>query len=80
MRMVFGVLSLLVVLAIIGSLAKKQLQAVSVPVEPSGTAASAPPPSGTPAQQSQQLQRRVADDVSKALEQGASRLENESAQ
>ena len=76
MRIAFGVLSLLIVVAIVGLLAKKQLQAVQVPV---GGAASVPAVSGTPAQQSQQLQRKVADDIGKALEQGMRRNESEAA-
>ena len=76
MRMAFGVLSLLIVVAIVGMLAKKQLQAVQVPAD---SAASMPALSGTPAQQSQQLQRKVADDIGKALEQGMRRNESEAA-
>jgi hypothetical protein len=80
MRMIFGVLSLVIVLAIIGMLAKKQLQAVQVPVDATDAGASAPPLSGTPAQQSEQLQRKIVDDIGKAFEQGARRNESESEQ
>jgi hypothetical protein len=60
MRIVFGVLSLLVVVAIIGVLAKKQLGAVA----PAPAAATAAPgtvvtPTGTPQQQVQQVQQAV---------------------
>jgi len=60
MRVVFGVLSLLVVVAIIGILAKKQLGAVA----PTAAPATAPPgtvvaPTGTPQQQVQQVQKAV---------------------
>ena len=55
---------------------KSRCQAVQVPV---GGAASVPAVSGTPAQQSQQLQRKVADDIGKALEQGMRRNESEAA-
>ena len=56
MRVVFGVLSLLVVVAIIGVLAKKQLGAgVAPPVSPA--AAGAPVLSGTPQQQVQQFKQ-----------------------
>ena len=75
MRVIFSVASLLVVVAIVGMLAKKQLQAVQ-PM--AGGAASVPAVSGTPAQQSQQLQRQASDDVKKALEQGMRRNEAES--
>jgi hypothetical protein len=69
MRAIFGVVSLLVVLAVVGLLVSRQLKAVSSAVAPA--AASAPAPTGTLREQSQQLQQRVVTDVSKALEQGA---------
>ncbi len=72
MRIVFSVLGLLVVVAIIGMLAKHELQAARVIVAADG-AASAPLLSGAPAQQSQQLQRQVSDDINKALQQGMQR-------
>lgn len=75
MRVIFSVVSLLVVVLIVGWLAKSQLQASR---STSGVAASAPALGGTPAQQSQQLQRQVRDDVTKALGQGMSRSETES--
>ncbi|WP_048441963.1 periplasmic heavy metal sensor [Caenimonas sp. SL110] len=69
MRVVFGVLSLLVVVAIVGILAKKQLGAMSGP--PAGSAASAPAgtvvaPTGTPQQQVQQVQKQVQDAMQQA--------------
>jgi Na+-transporting methylmalonyl-CoA/oxaloacetate decarboxylase gamma subunit len=62
MRMVFGVLSLLITLGIVGVLAKKQLGAVSAspslgPAVVSGTAVAVP--TGTPQQQLQQVQQAV---------------------
>jgi hypothetical protein len=68
MRVVFGVLSLLVVVAIIGVLAKKQLGAVA---PTAAQAASAPPGtmpalSGTPQQQVQQFQQAVQGAVQQA--------------
>lgn len=79
MRAIFGVVSLLVALAIIGIIAKKQLQAVhnvgaSLPPQTStdGTPTAAPAASTVRAQ-SQQMQQRVVDDVNKALQQGADR-------
>ena len=77
MRLIVGILSLLVVAAVVMLLAKQQLQAVgqmgtSAPVAvPAATAPAAPPP--TVAEGAKQLQQRVADDVSRALQQGASR-------
>lgn len=62
MRVVFGALSLLVVLAIVGVLAKKQLTAVApgaaAPVTEAGAMAT---PTGTPQQKVQQFQQAVQD-------------------
>jgi len=73
-RAIFGVVSLLVVLAIVALVATRQLRATAravggaVPVEASmASAASA----ATVGEQSQQLQQRVKADVTKALERGA---------
>lgn len=65
MRMVFGVLSLLLVVAIIGVLAKKQLSAVSV--APASSAGVSAPVITTP-QQSQQLQAQIKKSVEDALQ------------
>jgi len=82
MRGIFGAVALLVVLAIVGVLAMKQLRAVNGPV-----GASLPPAQGgdvaaaaaiiasTAAAQSTQLKQRVGDEVGRALEQGAARTE-----
>lgn len=70
MRALFGVISLLVVLAVVGMLATKQLKAVG-----SAAAPGASSPVNLP-MQSQQLQQRVTDDVAKALQQGAKRSED----
>jgi len=59
MRIVFGALSLLVVLAIVGVLAKKQLGAVPAPQSaPLGTSA-APATAGTPAQRVDAVKQQV---------------------
>ena len=63
MRIVFGALSLLVVLAVVGVLAKKQLGVVAPvaappPVAEPGMMA---PPTGTPQQKVQQFQQAVQD-------------------
>ena len=68
MRALFGIVSLLIVLAVVGTLVKKQLGAVSHSVAPASPSASA-----TVSEQSQQLQERVRSDVTKALDQGAAR-------
>jgi hypothetical protein len=80
MRALFGVVSLLVVLAIVGVLAMKQTKAVNssvgnaLPPAQSGTESGAlPAAASTPRAQSEQLQQRVKTDVQKALEQGAAR-------
>lgn len=77
MRAIFGVVSLLIVLAVVGIAAKKQFQAVnnvgaSLPAAQTSTdTKTVAPAASTVRAQSQQLQQRVADDVNKALEQGA---------
>jgi hypothetical protein len=92
MRMIFGVLSLLVVLAIVGSVAKKQLQALRL-TAPVTAAASAPgdragrfdafsgavaaDPNMTVPQQSQAIQKSMRDDVVRALEKGEDRSAKE---
>lgn len=72
MRIIFSALGLLIVVAIVGMLAKRELQAARVIVPVDG-AASATVLAGTPAQQSRQLQRQVTDDINKALQQGMQR-------
>lgn len=57
MRAIFGVLSLLVVVAIVGVLAKKQLSAGVAPPAVPGAASSGPP--ATPRQQVDQFQKAV---------------------
>ena len=61
MRIVFGVLGLLVVVAIVGILARKQLGAMAPRAAPPPVAApgSVAPPTGTPQQQVQQVQQAV---------------------
>ncbi len=72
MRIIFSVLGLLVVVAIIGMLARHELQTARV-IVPADGAASETVLSGTPAQQSKQVQRQVTDDINKALQQGMQR-------
>lgn len=68
MRVVFGVLSLLVVVAIVGILAKKQLGAIAPAAAPPPVAApgTMAPPTGTPQQQVQQFQQAVQGAVQQA--------------
>jgi len=71
MRIVLGVISLVVVLALVGMLAKTQLRAVATvaPRAAEGAASALP-------EQARQVQQRVHDDVTRALEQGAQRGPN----
>src|SRR5438105_3492437 len=76
MRVMFSVVSLLVVLAIVGLLASRQLKAVNGAVGgalPVTTSSTAQPAATNVREQSQQLQQRVTTDITKALEQGAAR-------
>ena len=75
MRMVFGVLSLLMVLAIVGLLGKKALQPLQVHGASDAASASVPARAGTPAQPSRQLQNQVKDDVNKLMQQAPARAE-----
>lgn len=65
MKALFSVVSLLVVLAVVASLANRQLKAV----QPS--AGLPQPASGTVVDQSRQLQDKARNDVAGALSQGA---------
>jgi hypothetical protein len=58
MRAIFGVLALLVVVAIVGLLAKKQLSAGVAP-PPSGAVPGAMAPAATPTQQVRQFEQAV---------------------
>ena len=57
MRAIFGVLGLVIVVAIVGMLAKKQLNAGVAPRSEAGVEASAP--AGTPKQQVQHFEQAV---------------------
>ena len=64
MRLVFGIMSLMVVLAVVGLLAKKQLGAVTVPQNSALASQAAAAPAGpagakNPQLQSQQIQEQV---------------------
>ena len=67
MKLVLGIVSLLIVLAVVGRLASTQLTATRASaVAPDGDAAATSVPA-----QSRRLQEQVSIDVTKALEQGA---------
>ena len=62
MRTVLSVVSLLLVVAIVGLLARKQLTSVPAPAtQAAASAAGVAVPTGTPQQQVQQYQRAVQD-------------------
>jgi hypothetical protein len=64
MRAVFSVLGLLVVVLIVGLLAKKQLMSVPAPAAPSAVANGNPAaPTGTPQQQLQQFQKALQENM-----------------
>jgi hypothetical protein len=74
MRAVFGVAGLVVALAVVGLLGKKQLSAVSTPVPalqtaPAVDAAATPAPAVTVREQSQQLQQQYRQQVEGLLQQ-----------
>jgi hypothetical protein len=64
MRAVFSVLGLLVVVLIVGLLAKKQLTSIPAPATPAATANGNPAaPTGTPQQQLQQFQKALQENM-----------------
>ncbi len=72
MRAIFSILGLLVVVAIVGVLAKKQLGAVSVSGKSSDSAQVTLPkttPGATPQQQSQQIQNQVKQSIESSMQQ-----------
>jgi hypothetical protein len=82
MRLIFGVVSLLIVLAIVGTVGKKQFEALGLSgtastraVAPGGAAAGAQaaPVQGTVAEQSSAIQNNMRSAVNDALQKGAER-------
>jgi hypothetical protein len=76
-RAIFGVVSLLVALVIVGLLASRQMKTatgVSQAADSTAAASSSAPPA-TVREQSQQIQDKVRDDLARALEQSAPRRE-----
>jgi len=71
MRALFSLVGLLVVVAIVMLLARKQLQAVAPSVAPTTTTPTGATP--TVQEQSHSVQQKVLQDVNRALEQGAAR-------
>jgi hypothetical protein len=74
MKAVFGILSLLVVLAVLGFVARRQLHASNiVPMPASLIAPAASDPNATVADQARALQDQARDQASKAMQQSADR-------
>ncbi|MES2950075.1 MAG: hypothetical protein V4858_16155 [Pseudomonadota bacterium] len=67
MRGMFGIVGLLLTLAIVGLLAKKQLGALTTTAAPAGAASM--PAGATVQQQSQLIQQQIKQDVEKSLQQ-----------
>jgi hypothetical protein len=76
MRAVMGVAGLLVVLAIVGVLAKKQLAATKTPVTVLQVPGQ-PAPTGTVREQSQQVQQQVKQQVEGLMQQARPMPEDE---
>jgi hypothetical protein len=75
MRAIFSILSLVIVVAVVGLLAKKQLFSVSgtgipLPAD-SGVVLPVTTPGATPQQQSQQIQEQVKKSLDAAVQQRA---------
>jgi hypothetical protein len=71
MRAILGVVSLLMVVAIIGVLAKKQLSPAPVKLAPADGSLTVPAPAGgaTAQQQSQQIQNQVRQSLETTMQQ-----------
>ncbi len=77
MRMVFGVLSLLLAVAVVGALAKKQLGGLTGAGTAPTTSAGVALPVGTPQQRSQQVQNQVKKSVEDAMQQRRPELDDQ---
>ena len=77
MRAMLGLVGLVVVLAIVGLLAKKQLSATRTPVPALQTAPDAAAPTGTVREQSQQVQQQVKQQVEGLMQQARPMPEDE---
>ena len=72
MKALFGVVSLLIALALVGVLASRQLKATTQAAVPSAGNAATP---STVKQQSTQVQEQVRNDIAKAVEQNTRKLD-----
>lgn len=73
MRLIFGLISLIIVVAVVGILTKQQLAAV--PHLPTNPTASNQPAANV-AEQSQQIQQQVKDQIGQSQEAAAARLKD----
>jgi hypothetical protein len=86
MRLILGVLSLLVVLAIVGTVGKKQFEALGLSGQAATRSAVLPgaaiaPTEGSPVpQKAQAIQNHVRDAAAAALQQGAERTAEQAKQ
>jgi hypothetical protein len=88
MRLIFGVMAVLIVLAVVGTLGKTQLQALGLTGQRAADAAKTAAPVNSPGavaapvqgnivQQSRSMQKNVRDAAAAALQQGADRSAQE---
>jgi predicted lipid-binding transport protein (Tim44 family) len=82
MKAIFGVMALLLVLAIVGSIAKKQLQAIgpnqaarAAAIDASAPSFAADPDAATVGARARSMQERARAETARALEQGVQRNE-----
>lgn len=70
MKAMFGLVSLLLALAIVGVLVKKQMRGVSEPANtpPAGVVVPSTTPGATPQQQSQQIQQQFKQSLDAAMQ------------
>ncbi len=85
MRLIFGVMALLVVLAIVGTLGKKQFEAFGLSGQSATRAAGLPgavsaPVEATVPAQAKGIQNNVRDAVNASLQQGAERAAEQAKQ
>jgi hypothetical protein len=80
MKAIFGVMALVLVLAIVGSIAKNQLQAIgpggsarSAAITGSAPSFAADPNAATVAEQAKSMEERARAETMRALEQGVQR-------
>ncbi len=69
MRGVFGFLGLVLVLAVVGVLVRKQLSVVAVPTATTATPGETAVAPGNAAEQSRRIQEQIKKDLEKALQQ-----------